>query len=266
METFRLKNIAILILLLLNAGLLVLIGSQRWQSRRAASETVRQLEELCAASQLTLGSRLQLSQQPLSALAISRHGETERVIASYLLGSSAVSSSQGGGIYSYSSDKGSIQFRSGGSFDGSGLHTPVEDPEEFSRQFCSRFGYGELEIAPRLTGSSAAAVQQWDGVRIYGCGVTLYFEGGFLSSVAGSHVSPEDAAEESLPVLSCVTALTRFLDYRAESGIVCSEVTDVRCVYELRGASSLRLVPVWRIETDTYTYFVDGLSGEVSRG
>lgn len=266
METFRLKNIAILILLLLNAGLLVLIGSQRWQSRRAASETVRQLEELCAASQLTLDSRLQLSQQPLSALAISRHGETERVIASYLLGSSAVSSSQGGGIYSYSSDKGSIQFRSGGSFDGSGLHTPVEDPEEFSRQFCSRFGYGELEIAPRLTGSSAAAVQQWDGVRIYGCGVTLYFEGGFLSSVAGSHVSPEDAAEESLPVLSCVTALTRFLDYRAESGIVCSEVTDVRCVYELRGASSLRLVPVWRIETDTYTYFVDGLSGEVSRG
>ena len=64
METFRLKNIAILILLLLNAGLLVLIGSQRWQSRRAASETVRQLEELCAASQLTLDSRLQLSRQP----------------------------------------------------------------------------------------------------------------------------------------------------------------------------------------------------------
>ena len=46
METFRLKNIAILILLLLNIGLLALIASQRWQSRRVESETVRQLEAL----------------------------------------------------------------------------------------------------------------------------------------------------------------------------------------------------------------------------
>lgn len=266
METYRLKNIAIAILLLLNGCLLLLLGYQHLQELRTQRETAGQLRALYESSQLHLGERVDLNQPALRPLALSRSKETEQAIAASLLGGDAASDSQGGGIVDYAGEGGTIQFRSGGSFDGSGLHTPVEDPEEFSRQFCSRFGYGELEIAPRLTGSSAAAVQQWDGVRIYGCGVTLYFEGGFLSSVAGSHVSPEDAAEESLPVLSCVTALTRFLDYRAESGIVCSEVTDVRCVYELRGASSLRLVPVWRIETDTYTYFVDGLSGEVSRG
>lgn len=266
METFRLKNIAILILLLLNAGLLVLIGSQRWQSRRAASETVRQLEELCAASQLTLGSRLQLSQQPLSALAISRHGETERVIASYLLGSSAVSSSQGGGIYSYSSDKGSIQFRSGGSFDGLDLRRQVEDPEAFAQDFCRRFGYDDLEVQAAGAALTVTAGQRLLGVPIYGCAVTLHFEGGVLTAVSGSHVSSEDAVTEPGEQLSCATALLRFLDFRAAAGVVCSEVREVRCVYELQSNSAaLRLHPLWQIDTDTYRYFVDCATGAVTR-
>lgn len=266
METFRLKNIAILILLLLNAGLLVLIGSQRWQSRRAASETVRQLEELCAASQLTLGSRLQLSQQPLSALAISRHGETERVIASYLLGSSAVSSSQGGGIYSYSSDKGSIQFRSGGSFDGTDLRCPADNPAEFAQSFCGRFGYAELVLQEDEGEVAVTAVQHLLGVPVYGCGLTLRFEDGFLTAVSGSHVSSEDAVTEPGEQLSCATALLRFLDFRAAAGVVCSEVRTVRCVYELQSSSAaLRLRPLWQIDTDTYRYFVDCASGAVTR-
>lgn len=266
METFRLKNIAILILLLLNAGLLVLIGSQRWQSRRAASETVRQLEELCAASQLTLDSRLQLSQQPLSALAISRHGETERVIASYLLGSSAVSSSQGGGIYSYSSDKGSIQFRSGGSFDGTDLRCPADNPAEFAQSFCGRFGYAELVLQEDEGEVAVTAVQHLLGVPVYGCGLTLRFEDGFLTAVSGSHVSSEDAVTEPGEQLSCATALLRFLDFRAAAGVVCSEVRTVRCVYELQSSSAaLRLRPLWQIDTDTYRYFVDCATGAVTR-
>ena len=57
----------------------------------------------------------------------------------------------------------------------------------------------------------------------------------------------------------------RFLDYRNASGVVCSEIRNVRCVYELQSTgSSLRLLPAWRIDTDTYTYFVDCSSGEVA--
>ena len=71
---------------------------------------------------------------------------------------------------------------------------------------------------------------------------------------------------EAGPGMTCVTALVRFLDYRNASGVVCSEIRNVRCVYELQStASSLRLLPAWRIETDTYTYFVDCSSGEVTR-
>ena len=46
METYRLKNIAILILLLLNAFLLMLLGYQYLQSRQTASDTVEQLHTI----------------------------------------------------------------------------------------------------------------------------------------------------------------------------------------------------------------------------
>ena len=267
METFRLKNIAILILLLLNIGLLALIASQRWQSRRVESETVRQLETLCQTSQLTLNSRLQLSQPPLSSLSLSRRDETERAIAVYLLGGSAVSASQGGGIYSYSSEKGSIQFRAGGSFDGSRLSVEVDDITEFAQQFCSQFGYQNLTVDVNSRSGSVTAVQEVAGVPVYGCTVSLYFEKGVLTGVTGAHVSLENAAVESAGRIDCITALVRFLDYRNAAGVVCSEVTDIQCVYIFQAAAAaVRLLPAWRVETDTYPYFVDCTTGDISRG
>ena len=46
METYRLKNIAILILLLLNGFLLLLLGYQYLQARRAETDTAGQLQAL----------------------------------------------------------------------------------------------------------------------------------------------------------------------------------------------------------------------------
>ena len=266
METFRLKNIAILILLLLNAGLLLVIGSQRWQARRAESYTAKQLSALYEASQLTLDHHLRLMQQPLSPLTLSRHTDSEQAIASYLLGGSAISSSQGGGIYSYENDCGAVQFRSGGSFDGSRLSLTVDNITDFSRQFCDQFGYTDLMIDVRDCSGAVYAVQEIAGVMIYGCNITIRFEDGVLTSVSGAHVNVEDAAVENADRINCVTALVRFLDYRNAAGIVCSEVTDIQCIYELQTTTStVRLLPAWQISTDTYSYFIDCLTGEISR-
>ena len=50
METYRLKNIAILILLLLNGFLLLLLGYQYLQARRAETDTAGQLQALYEAN------------------------------------------------------------------------------------------------------------------------------------------------------------------------------------------------------------------------
>ncbi len=265
METCRLKNIAILILLLLNAVLLLLLGHQHLQARHSAREADGQLRALYAAGQLALDDSVDLGQQPLTPLALVRREETEQAIAACLLGGSAVSASQGGGIYSYAGDCGTIQFRAGGSFDGSRLTLAVDDITEFARQFCRQFGYENAVLQIKERSGTVTAVQQVQGVPVAGCGVTLRFDRGVLTAVSGAHVSLEDASPEAGGRMSCITALVRFLDHRAAAGIVCSEVTGVSCVYELQGGGALRLLPKWQVETDTYTYFVDCATGEVSR-
>lgn len=263
METYRLKNIAIVILLLLNGCLLLMVGYQNLQSLQMERRAAQQLRELYQASQLSLREKVDLSQPPLGPLALSRQAETEQAIASALLGEEAVPTSQGGGIYSYETERGTIQFRAGGSFYGSRLDLPVADEAAFAQDFCSRFGYEDPVLRMEDGSGSAYAGQLADGVSVANCGVELYFEQGHLISVAGAHVSMDAAAAEPGERMTCVTALVKFLDYRNASGVVCSEVTGVRCVYQLQNASALRLAPAWEIETDTYTYYVDCETGEV---
>ena len=263
METYRLKNIAIVILLLLNACLLLMVGQQQLQSLGAQRRAAAQLRELYTASHLALNDRVELDRKPLDILSPARRPETEQAITSALLGGEALATSQGGGIYSYEANGRTIQFRAGGSFYGSRLDLPVEDPAGFARSFCSRFGYEEPSL--QLEGGSGAAVagQLLRDVPVINCAVELYFEEGRLVSVTGAHVDLQDASLQPGDPMSCVTALIKFLDHRNTSGVVCSEVTGVECVYQLQGVSSPRLLPVWEITTDTYTYYVDCATGEV---
>ena len=82
-------------------------------------------------------------------------------MASLLLNSDTVAASQGGGIYSYEAESGSIQFRAGGSFYGSRMAVPVEDVEAFCWDFFRQFGYEDSGAGPRsaqwLAGSRSAA-------------------------------------------------------------------------------------------------------------
>ena len=266
METRRLKNIAILLLLLLNAFLLLLLGYQYLQAERAARDTRDQLTELFAAEELVLSGQVDLSQAPLSPLVLSRREEAEAAMAGSLLGGTVAAASQGGGIVTYTGEAGTIQFRSGGGFDGAGLTLAVEDAAGFAREFCRSYGYEDVSV--QLTGGSGTvtAQQYVAGVPISGCALAMTFEKGTLTAVSGAHISLESAATEESDQLSCVTALVRFLDYRRTAGAVCSRVEAVSCLYQLQSSpTSLRLTPLWRIDTDTYAYYVDCSSGEVTR-
>lgn len=265
METYRLKNIAIVILALLNGFLLLLLGYQYYQSQMAAAETERQLRTLFAGSHLALAEDVDLRQGVLRPLGVRRHSEEEAAMAAFLLDGEVQSTNQGGGIYSYENGCGTMQFRSVGLL-GVELVRPVSDVEEFARDFCDQFGYRELRLELKGQSGTAAAVQYVDGVPIRGCTVTMTFDRGVLTAISGTYVALEDGAIAAGERLSAVTALTRFLDYRGEEGIVCNRVEDLRCVYVLPSAASAQmLLPAWQVVTDTYTYFVDCATGEITR-
>lgn len=266
METKRLKNIAILILLLLNAFLLFLLIYQDMQGKRAQQAAVGEMKTLFAAEGLTITQDSVRPGDALPLLDLARRAESEAEIAEFLLGTAVEAQSEGGGIYGYSVEGATVRFRSGGGFDTVRLMRPVEDAEVFMRQFCARFGYEEITGEAVDGTGKLTAMRYADGVPVYGCTVAMTFENGVLVGALGAHIDTDDASEAGDEPLDCMSALVRFFDFRREAGVVCSEIRSVKCVYQLQStAGSPRLLPVWVVETDTYTYIVDGVSGAVSR-
>ena len=265
METRRLKNIAILILLLLNAFLLLLLGYQEMQGRRAEREAIARLETLFATEGLSLKIDERDLGEVLTALTLTRKTESEASIATFLLGEPAPVFSEGGGIYSYTAGAGTVQFRSGGGFDTVRFSRPIGNAQEFVKQFCDKFGYEDI-TGDLINGTgSVKATQYVARVPILGCEITMVFEDHCIVSAAGAHIDLSDAKVERSETLSDVSALMRFFDYRRQEGVVCSEVSSLRCVYQLNVGSSPRLLPVWIVETDIYRYLVDGISGAILR-
>ena len=145
------------------------------------------------------------------------------------------------------------------------LSRPVGNAREFMRLFCDKFGYEGVEGNLVEGTGSLTATQYVARVPILGCGITMVFENHQLISAMGAHIDLSDAKLESTESLSYVSILVRFFDYRRQEGVVCRVVHDVQCVYQLHTDNAPRLLPVWIVETDTYRYLVDGISGEVLR-
>ena len=81
--------------------------------------------------------------------------------------------------------------------------------------------------------------------------------------VSGAPVSAGSAlpADTGAP-LTTATVLVRFLAGLNEGNYVCSSIDGMRAGYVVSGASrSGQLTPVWRVETDTGAYDVDGVTG-----
>ena len=136
----------------------------------------------------------------------------------------------------------------------------------FARSFCETFSYKDIAIHTSGNTTTVTGTQYIAGVPIRYCGITMTFQGGYLIAVSGSHISLENGQLEDSDQLTCASALVRFLDYRSSAGIICSRITAVSCIYSLQGtSSSLRLAPLWLVETDTYNYLIDASSGEISR-
>ena len=149
MNTARLKNIVILILLLANAFLLVLLFSRRAEENAAHERSVAQLTALLNADGIAFDSAL-LDGLPDTVLSVqpARDLAAEQALAEGIIGS-VTSIDSGGGIYRYySSDglnSGSCLIRSGGALEAA-VSRAVDDPAEFCADLCVPLGYRTFDV------------------------------------------------------------------------------------------------------------------------
>ena len=116
MDTSRLKNIAILILLALDLAFLVLVGLNRYEAGRAGQEEKRELAALFHSAGIEVEAEELPDAVTPELLLLSRDPEAEHALVTALLGEATLTD-QGGNIYSYENQAGSALFRGSGEFE-----------------------------------------------------------------------------------------------------------------------------------------------------
>lgn len=106
MERFRLKNIIILILVLLNAFLLFSLAQRRAEERESFHRTAEQLAALFQEDGMLLEPGAVSRDVPPDGVALIRDAALEEQAAAFLLGGTTSSMDQGGGIFHYAGASG----------------------------------------------------------------------------------------------------------------------------------------------------------------
>ena len=248
MNTARLKNIVILILLLANAFLLVLLFSRRAEENAAHERSVAQLTALLNADGIAFDSAL-LDGLPDTVLSVqpARDLAAEQALAEGIIGS--VTSIDSGGALE------------------AAVSRAVDDPAEFCADLCVPLGYRTFDVLSDGARTVITASRFVGELEVCNASLIFTFSGSTLTTVTGTFLPPIDTSESGETALDAVTALVRFLDYRNASGAVCTGITWLSAGYLVQSTTSapLQLVPVLRVDTDVYSYYVNIVSGEVSR-
>ena len=250
MESFRLKNIIILILALMNLCLLGLLGVRLTTGYSAQAEARQQMVQLFAAEGVSLDDGIIPGATPPAGLTLSRDPDEDEKLAGFLLGDELVMSDGGGGVTTYQSENGSAVFRSDGTFDVV-IEQSGETADALCRAFCRAFHYEALAFS--LDGEDGSA--------------SFSISGGRVASVSGTHLPQAGQTANGNGALSALDALNAFLG-TVQSGAVVTAVTDLYLCYELQSttATPMALVPAWCVSTDTADYYVNCYTGAVSSG
>ena len=172
MESFRLKNIIILILALMNLCLLGLLGVRLTTGYSAQAEARQQMVQLFAAEGVSLDDGIIPGATPPAGLTLSRDPDEDEKLAGFLLGDELVMSDGGGGVTTYQSENGSAVFRSDGTFDVV-IEQSGETADALCRAFCRAFHYEALAFSLDGEDGSASAVQTYDGAPVVNCTVSF---------------------------------------------------------------------------------------------
>lgn len=270
MESSKLKNIVLLILIITNLllGLLMLVQGVTRRQRQAQllSDAVALLDERGIAVDMDAIPQAEFS----PSMTVERGSDWELEMFSGLLGEGTTATQRGLVSY-YEGALGRAEAREDGSF----IITLADGAFPLGEQSIRAHGPAALrrmgfDAAVTSAGEDTLeAVQLLDGTPVFSCTATLRYQNGALSEISGVRLTGVPSAESSQTApLSTATLLFRFRSALIDSGDACSAITKATQGYVLSSgpSGSSRLTPVLRLETDTSLYLVDALTGAISRG
>ena len=273
MEWYRLKNIIILILLLLNGFLLVLVGARRSEAAQYDKAALKQTVEVLAGRGIEVDPDGLSSAGDLSPLSLERDPEAEQKLIRALLDEAVEADNRGGGLYLYRGTLGEVSIRAGGELSAALVDSPrwdAENPEDHAAALLDKMGVSVqlLGTEAREGQTSVRFRQLWDKVPVFSCEVEFVYENGRLHTVQGMLITAGQGVEETGESLSVPTALMRFLVEVTATGDVCSIIRSMEVGYRVTSqplTGGVRLTAVWLVSSDTADYYLDGATGTLTR-
>lgn len=269
MQSSKLKNIVLLILLVTNALLLLLLGTQRFQRHRSESQTLNAAVELLGEKGISVDPALLPRGNFPAPLSVEADSAGEQDAFTALLGNSTALTQRGVVSY-YTGPNGSAELRGDGSFTVTlapeAYPAGGEGLERHAQETLRRLGFeGEVIAAD---GESVTLLQRQDNAPIFSCQAQAVYQNGALTSISGRRL-PGKAAQSAQQedTLSLATLLTRFRAGIIDSGDACGAILEAAQGYLLstEADGSARLIPVLQVVTDTNSYYVNALTGALQR-
>lgn len=270
MDTSKIKNLLIIILLLLNAFLLAAVCMDRAESRQSREETANELRKVLSSNGITAAAGLDFFPETPSRQTLIRDAEAELDKVEGILGKCAVQD-LGGNIYYYSSEDGQASFRGTGEldilFDGDEM-TFRGKPEKAVEKLLKGAGIDTDGDSAAVTyteeGGRVELCCLWDGCPIYNARLSVDFSQDFLLMVSGSRPFDRQLSSSDEGVMDCASVVLRFVEIVRSDGYICSRLEDIQAGYimSVTVSGECSLVPVWRFKTDTGTLYINAVSGK----
>ena len=269
MEWRKLKNIILIVLLALNLALAGLIGGPRISAYARQGQAQREAVLFLEQKGIGVTEEIIPAGEVHQPLVAQRNLQAEGELARLVLGDEVVPEQQGGEVYRYVSGKGVIQFHSDGSFwaELAPEHFTVDgDGKTAALAVLEQLGFTG-EILSEENGAITLR-QQLEQICLFNQQATVTWNRiGVTGITSGRRLYGTPVADTGRESIDRATALIAFYNGLNKMGDVCSRIDRIEPGY--LSATSLdrvmTLTPVWRVTTDTGTYELDLVSGELER-
>lgn len=270
MNTAKIKNFIIILLAVANVFLIGITVADKIESSSVRREAEELIVDILAERGIVLAGGVEAGADTLHSFAMKRDFNAEEKIVRALFGR-ADSEDLGGNIIYYRGETGQATFRGTGEFDISfeaGAVTAEGDIVKTAKRVLKKLGLTpDRLVASESQGDEYTLLTLsylYEDKAVYNSRVAFTFNDGNLLLISGRRILDTPSIQADEAPIDSITALMRFLDMVNKEGFVCSEIRalDAGYITNVSSVGGISLVPVWRIETDTGEYFINGLTGK----
>ena len=270
MSASRMKNLILLILTLCALGLLCIVVPNRLAQTHEQRQMLQELKTLYE----SYGLSVLLDELPRSPVlySVELSEDGAQTAAQALLGAKAAPAGESGFESTYESELGTLHITRTGGFSavmtgGSRVRSSEKAAEKLLRAM--DFQYQTLTREQTETGAvQIRASQTLLGVPVLGSQLALSYTDDCLTAVEGTFYTGESSITRvsEQEAISAADAPAQLLTRRDALGWVGSAVTGLTQAYlpSDQAGTGIRFVPVWLVETDAGSFFINGITREIT--